>query len=136
MVNSGMGTPGTAVTSGRRCVFPLKITFAVNVEEALRPEMLNYYDEVILYANHTNLKPEQEKALLDFVEGGKGLVAIHCASAMFTNSPKFIAMVGGQFQKHGIGVVGFWTEVYGVSNRLDWQARRDEQIVNYNAKLK
>lgn len=24
----------------------------------------------------------------------------------------------GFFEKHGIGVVGFWTEVYGVSNRL------------------
>ena len=80
-----------------------QLTFVASPEEALRPEMLQYYDEVMLYANHTTITPEQEKALMDFVEGGKGLVAIHCASAMFTNSPKYIAMVGGQFLKHGTG---------------------------------
>jgi type 1 glutamine amidotransferase/azurin len=80
-----------------------QVTYVNTPEEALRPEMLKFYDEVMMYANHTTLTPDQEKALLDFVEGGKGLVAIHCASAMFTNSEKFISMVGGQFQKHGTG---------------------------------
>src|ERR1700709_6007 len=68
-----------------------QLTFVASPDEALRPEMLKYYDEVMLYANHTTITPEQEKALVDFVESGKGLVAIHCASAMFTNSEKFIA---------------------------------------------
>jgi type 1 glutamine amidotransferase/azurin len=85
------------------------LTFVATPDEALRPEMLQYYDEVMIYANHTTITPEQEKALLDFVEGGKGLVAIHSASAMFTNSPKYIAMVGGQFQRHGTG--DFTTEI-------------------------
>lgn len=80
-----------------------QLTFVASPDEALRPEMLKYYDEVMIYANHTTITPDQEKALLDFVESGKGLVAIHCASAMFTNSEKYIAMVGGQFQKHGTG---------------------------------
>ncbi|MEP6716455.1 MAG: ThuA domain-containing protein [Terriglobia bacterium] len=80
-----------------------QLTFVASPEEALRPEMLKYYDEVMIYANHTTITPDQEKALIDFVESGKGLVAIHSASAMFTNSPKYIAMVGGQFQKHGTG---------------------------------
>lgn len=30
----------------------------------------------------------------------------------------------------------FQPDFYGVSNRVDWQARRDEQIIVYNAKLK
>ena len=44
----------------------------------------------MIYANHKTITPEQEKALLDFVEGGKGLVAIHCASFMFTESERYI----------------------------------------------
>jgi peptide/nickel transport system substrate-binding protein len=30
----------------------------------------------------------------------------------------------------------FQPDFYGVSDRLDWSARRDEQIVVYNASLK
>jgi peptide/nickel transport system substrate-binding protein len=30
----------------------------------------------------------------------------------------------------------FQPDFYGVSNRVDWQARRDEQVIVYNAKLK
>src|SRR4051794_25796787 len=40
---------------------------------------------------------------MDFVAGGKGLVPIHRASAMFCSSEKFIALVGGAFQRHGTG---------------------------------
>ena len=49
------------------------------------------------------ITPEQEKALLDFVEGGKGFIPLHCASYCFLNSPKYIDLVGAQFQKHGTG---------------------------------
>src|SRR6476660_7281197 len=38
------------------------------------------YDALMIYANHTTIAPDQEKALLDFVEGGKGFLPIHCAS--------------------------------------------------------
>ena len=79
------------------------VSLVLTPEEALRPEVLQNYDALIFYANHTTITPSQEKALLDFVEGGKGLVAVHCASAMFGNSEKYIAMVGGAFQRHGTG---------------------------------
>ena len=46
------------------------------------------YDCVLIYANWTRISPEQEKALLDFVAGGGGLVPLHCASYCFLNSPK------------------------------------------------
>jgi putative membrane-bound dehydrogenase-like protein len=49
------------------------------------------------------MTPDQEKALLGFVEGGKGLVAVHSASDMFKTSDTYVAMVGGQFLKHGEG---------------------------------
>jgi putative membrane-bound dehydrogenase-like protein len=62
------------------------------------------YDCLLIYANHTTIKPAQEAALLRFVEGGKGLAAIHCASYCFLNSPKYIALVGGQFKAHKTGI--------------------------------
>src|SRR6185295_15698477 len=46
----------------------------------------------------------QEAALLEFVEQGGGFIPLHCASYCFLNSPKYVALVGAQFQKHGTGV--------------------------------
>jgi type 1 glutamine amidotransferase len=64
---------------------------------------LGKYDALMIYANHTNITPDQEKALLDFVAGGKGFLPIHSASFCFQNSPAYIALVGAQFQRHGTG---------------------------------
>lgn len=61
------------------------------------------YDALLIYANHTTITPDQEKALLDFVNSGKGFLPIHCASYCFQNSPAYIALVGAQFLKHGTG---------------------------------
>ena len=81
----------------------IQITHVNTPAEALVAETLADYDALMLYANHTTITPEQEKALLDFVAGGKGLVVLHCASFMFQNSEPFIALVGGQFKSHGTG---------------------------------
>lgn len=67
----------------------------------LEPETLNQYDALVIYANITEIKPEQEKALLEYVRSGHGFVPLHCASYCFLNSPAYIALVGGQFQRHG-----------------------------------
>src|SRR5262245_28449045 len=56
--------------------------------EALNPRTLAAYDALLVYANTTRITPEQEQALLDFVESGKGFVPVHCASYCFLNSPK------------------------------------------------
>lgn len=69
----------------------------------LNPENLAKYDALILYANTTQIEPREEQALLDYVASGHGFVPLHCASYCFLNSPKFIELVGGQFQKHGTG---------------------------------
>ena len=71
--------------------------------DALSDKTLTGYDALIIYANTTRITPEQEKALLDFVESGKGFVPLHCASYCFLNSPKYIDLVGAQFQRHGAG---------------------------------
>jgi uncharacterized protein len=74
--------------------------------EALAAKTLASYDALIIYANTTRITPEQEKALLDFVEAGKGFVPLHCASYCFLNSQKYIDLVGAQFLKHGTGTFG------------------------------
>jgi putative membrane-bound dehydrogenase-like protein len=87
----------------------IQLTYVMTPEEALTPEKLAHYDALMIYANHKTLTPDQERALVEFVEGGKGIVAIHCASAMFTNSDRYIALIGGEFQRHGTGE--FTTEI-------------------------
>ncbi len=69
----------------------------------LNPTTLAKYDVLMIYANTERIAPEQEKALLDYVENGGGFAPIHCASYCFHNSPKYIALVGAQFKSHGTG---------------------------------
>ncbi len=61
------------------------------------------HDVLAVYANIDELPPDAEAALLDHVRGGKGLVAIHCASFCFRNAPAWTDLVGAQFQRHGTG---------------------------------
>ncbi len=70
----------------------------------LNPTNLEGFDNLLIYANHTRITPEQESALLGFVENGGGLVAVHCASFCFLNSPAYVELVGAQFRRHGAGV--------------------------------
>jgi len=80
----------------------IELTYTDKVD-ALNPKLLGGYDGLMIYANTTKVSPEQEQALLDFVEGGKGFIPLHCASYCFLNSPRYIDLVGAQFQKHGTG---------------------------------
>src|SRR5688572_14046067 len=48
----------------------IQITHVNTPAEALTAEKLANYDALMLYANHTKITPEQEKALLDYVAGG------------------------------------------------------------------
>src|SRR5262245_13294987 len=80
----------------------IDLTYTDRVD-ALNPKVLAGYDALIIYANTTRISPEQEKALFDFVEGGKGFVPLHCASACFGNSPKSIDLVRAQCLRHGTG---------------------------------
>src|SRR5713101_5829725 len=81
----------------------IELTYTDQVAD-LNPKTLFAYDGLVIYANTTKIAPEQEKALLDFVENGKGFIPIHCASYCFLNSPKYIDLVGAQFLRHGTGV--------------------------------
>jgi putative membrane-bound dehydrogenase-like protein len=69
----------------------------------LNPETLAKFDALLIYANLTAISPDQEKALVDYVNGGGAFVPVHCASYCFLNSPRYVALVGAQFQRHGTG---------------------------------
>jgi putative membrane-bound dehydrogenase-like protein len=83
----------------------IDLTYTDKVE-ALNPKTLAGYDGLIIYANTTRISPEQEKALLDYVAGGKGFIPLHCASYCFLNSPKYVELVGAQFKEHKTGTFG------------------------------
>jgi putative membrane-bound dehydrogenase-like protein len=70
---------------------------------ALVADRLKYYDALMIYGNHATLSPEQEKALVDFVENGNGLVALHSASEMFGKSERYTTLIGAQSQRQGAG---------------------------------
>ena len=80
----------------------IDLTYTENLAD-LNAATLAKYDGLILYANHEKIAPEQEKALIEYVESGHGFVPLHCASACFGNSPRFLALVGGRFKSHQTG---------------------------------
>lgn len=79
----------------------INLTYSESLDEALRPEFLGQFDAVLFYANWPRLAPAQEKALFDYIAGGRGFLPIHCASACFGHANEFIKLVGARFQRHG-----------------------------------
>jgi putative membrane-bound dehydrogenase-like protein len=88
----------TPVLAGRG----IDVTYTENLDD-LNAATLARYDVLLVYANVTRISPDQERALLEYVEGGRGFVPLHCASYCFLNSPRYIALVGAQFLRHGTG---------------------------------
>ncbi len=72
-----------------------------DIPDDLNAETLANYDGLVLYANIDAITPEQEQALLKFVADGKGFIPLHCATFCFRNSDAVVALMGGQFQRHG-----------------------------------
>ncbi|MEO6722045.1 MAG: ThuA domain-containing protein, partial [Ferruginibacter sp.] len=77
----------------------------INISYTTDPNDLNeanlkQYDGLIVYANYDTISASQEKALLGFVQSGKGFIPLHCASFCFRNSPEVVEMIGGQFKSH------------------------------------
>jgi putative membrane-bound dehydrogenase-like protein len=77
----------------------INFTYTSNPND-LNSATLNNYDALVVYANHDSITADQERALLDFVENGKGFIPVHCASWCFRNSSQYIDLVGAQFLKH------------------------------------
>lgn len=86
----------------------VNLTYTDSMED-INTANLAQYDALMIYANTDIIAPEQEKAMLAYVRGGKGIVPLHCASYCFRNSMQYVALVGGQFKSHGTGT--FNTEI-------------------------
>jgi putative membrane-bound dehydrogenase-like protein len=67
----------------------------------INPQNLAQFDALLIYANIEQIAPAPERAMLEYVNNGGGLVPVHCASFCFHNSPKYIELVGAQFKSHG-----------------------------------
>ncbi len=80
----------------------INLTYTTDLND-LNEVKLNNYDGLMIYANHDEIGPEQEKALKEYVQSGKALIPIHSASFCFRNSDWFVGAVGGQFSTHGTG---------------------------------
>lgn len=70
----------------------------------LQTETLNQFDGLLLFANIDNIEKPAADALLEYVASGKGFIPVHCASFCFRNDDRIVALMGGQFQRHGTGV--------------------------------
>lgn len=80
----------------------INLTYTTELKD-LNEDKLRLYDGLIVYSNHETISKEQEKALRNFVEGGKALIPLHSGSFCFQNSDWYIKTVGGQFSSHGSG---------------------------------
>ena len=72
-------------------------------------ENLAQYDAII-FNNTTHLKPDdsQRSAILDFVNGGKGIAGLHAAADNFGEWDEGIALIGGIFNGHPWTAGGTW----------------------------
>ncbi|MBH53864.1 MAG: glycosyl hydrolase [Opitutaceae bacterium] len=71
---------------------------------------LKQYD-AILFNNSAELKfpkESQRQAIMDFINGGKGVVGIHGATDNFYNWETGVSMMGGQFCGHPWTAEGTW----------------------------
>ncbi|MDP6114462.1 MAG: ThuA domain-containing protein [Planctomycetota bacterium] len=115
----------------------IDVKYVDKVEELNLPN-LKKHDALIIYANHGRWSPDQEKALVDYVEQGGGFVPIHCASACWRQSQAYIDLVGGQFLRHGTGV--FHTDIvspkHPVMQKFEGFKTWDETYVHHKHNTK
>ena len=81
--------------------YRIEITYSEDVATSLSPKRLDQFDALLIYANIDEIGVEQEKAMLDYVAAGHGIVPLHCASYCFRNSKAYVDLVGAQFKEHG-----------------------------------
>lgn len=88
-------------------VHGIDLTYSEDPAEVFNRETLGKYDALLMYGNWAQggrMPADQERALLDYVEKGGGFLPIHCASACYGASPRFVELVGAKFRSHGAEV--------------------------------
>jgi uncharacterized protein len=82
----------------------INFTYTDQLED-INNNYLSKFDAILVYANWDEINKTAERAILNFVASGKGILPIHCASYCFRNSPEYVKMVGGQFWRHTVDTV-------------------------------
>ena len=77
------------------------ITYTANLGD-LNAATLARYDGLLVYGDSVKFEPALENAILDYIAGGKGFIAIHGAID-FLRSPKYKALIGAEFKYHSTG---------------------------------
>ena len=67
----------------------MDIIFSSNLDD-LNLNTLSNYDAIIMYLSARNEKPERLRALIEYVEEGGGLVALHNTSGAFDGDKDFL----------------------------------------------
>jgi type 1 glutamine amidotransferase len=77
--------------------------------DAFTKENLKQFDAIV-FNNTTNLtfSKEQEEAIMEFINGGKGIVGIHAATDNFKKWHEGLCMMGGVFNGHPWNANGNW----------------------------
>ena len=81
----------------------IQMTYSSNLDD-LNPETLSKYNSIIMYLSASNDKPARVRALIEYVESGGGLVALHNTCGAFDGTDEFVKLIGGQFDSHGSGL--------------------------------
>lgn len=128
--NSEAYTPILASALAREGI---NISYSEDPDVLADAEEMAKYDGLILYANHDEISPEQEKGLLQYVKNGKGFIPLHCASFCFRNSDEFVKLVGAQFKEHGTGVFSttIVNKAHPITAQLDTFSTWDETYVHH-----
>jgi type 1 glutamine amidotransferase len=69
--------------------------------EALPGLKAESFQGVALYIHHETISPAALERLENFVHRGGGLLAVHSASASFTQEERYLDILGGNFREHG-----------------------------------
>lgn len=69
--------------------------------QKLSPENLKNYDGVVFASTTGDLPLPDRQGFLDWIKAGHAFIGIHAASDTFHGYPDFIAMLGGEFARHG-----------------------------------
>jgi hypothetical protein len=67
----------------------------------MTPAALAAYDGVVFASTSGDLPLPDRQGFLDWIAAGKAFIGLHAATDTFPGFPPYIAMIGGQFDKHG-----------------------------------
>ena len=73
----------------------------VKALDMLSPEKLRAYDGVLFASTTGDLPLPDKQGFIDWIAAGHAFIGVHAATDTFHGFPPFIAMIGGEFLRHG-----------------------------------